>query len=393
MEFKQSQLLNNLPKQFFANLVAKVNKKIAAGVDVINLGQGNPDKPTPDYIVKSAQQWVADPQTHKYSLFRGLPAFKQAAADFYHEKYGVRLDPEKEVVILGGSKIGLVELPWALMNPGDTYLLPDPGYPDYLSGAALGKVKFATVPLLAENKFLPDLDAIPEELAHRAKFFYLNYPNNPTGAVATPEFYRQLVAWAKKYQVGIISDFAYGAIGFDDQQPVSFMETPGAKEVGIEFYTFSKTFNMAGWRIAFAVGNPDMIEALNLIQDHLFVSLFPALQRTAIDALTAPQRDQAVAQIVGRYEKRRDAFITAAAKIGWQAFVPRGTFYAWMPVPAGYTSEEFADLLLDQAGVAVAPGNGFGTHGEGYVRIGLLLAPDRLVEAVERIGKLNLFKK
>ncbi len=184
MNFEQSKLLDTLPKQFFANLVAKVNKKISEGVDVINLGQGNPDKPTPDYIVKSAQKWVADPQTHKYSLFRGLPAFKEAAANFYQEKYGADFDPEKEVVILGGSKIGLVELPWALMNPGDTFLLPDPGYPDYLSGAALGEVNFETVPLLAENNFLPDLEAIPEEVAQRAKFFYLNYPNNPTGAVA-----------------------------------------------------------------------------------------------------------------------------------------------------------------------------------------------------------------
>ncbi|MDO4902658.1 MAG: pyridoxal phosphate-dependent aminotransferase [Limosilactobacillus sp.] len=392
MEFQQSRLLDTLPTQFFATLVAKVQKKIASGVDVINLGQGNPDKPTPDYIVKSTQKWVADPATHKYSPFQGLTEFKQAAADFYQEKYGAEIDPNTEVTILGGSKIGLVELPWALMNPGDTLLLPDPGYPDYLSGAALGDVKFETVPLLEENDFLPDLDAIPEDVAKRAKFFYLNYPNNPTGAVATKEFYADLVAWAKKYQVGIISDFAYGAIGFDGQAPVSFMETPGAKEVGIEFYTYSKTFNMAGWRIAFAVGNADIIHALNLIQDHLFVSLFPALQYAAIDALKDPARDEEIAKIVGRYEERRDAFVTAAEKIGWHAFVPKGTFYAWMPVPAGYTSESFADLLLDKAGVVVAPGNGFGEHGEGYVRIGLLIEPDRLREAVDRIDKLHLFE-
>ena len=392
MKFQQSKLLDSLPKQFFASLVAKVKKKVDEGVDVINLGQGNPDKPTPDYIVKSTQKWVADPKTHKYSPFQGLPEFKRAAADFYQEKYRASFDPEKEVAILGGSKIGLVELPWALMNPGDTYLLPDPGYPDYFSGAALGKVKFETVPLLKENNFLPDLKAIPEETAKRAKFFYLNYPNNPTGAVATPEFYEELVAWAKKYHVGIISDFAYGALGLDGQKPVSFMQTPGAKEVGIEFYTYSKTFNMAGWRIAFAVGNADIIGALNLIQDHLFVSLFPALQHAAIDALRDPQRDGAVREIVGRYEKRRNAFVAAAEKIGWHAFTPRGAFYAWMPVPKGYTSESFADLLLDRVGVVVAPGNGFGKHGEGYVRVGLLLEPARLVEAVERIGRLHLFE-
>lgn len=391
MEFKQSKLLDGLPKQFFANLVAKVNQKIDQGVDVINLGQGNPDKPTPDYIVKSAQKWVADPKTHKYSPFQGLPEFKQASADFYKEKYGIEIDPDSEVVILGGSKIGLVELPWALMNPGDSFLLPDPGYPDYFSGAALGEVHFDTVPLLEKNNFLPDLEAIPEVVAQRAKFFYLNYPNNPTGAVATPYFYQKLVDWAKQYHVGIVSDFAYGAIGFDGEKPVSFMQTPGAKDVGIETYTFSKTFNMAGWRIAFAVGNKDIIRALNLIQDHLFVSLFPALQYAAIDALKSPERDGAVAEIVNRYEKRRNAFLNAAEKIGWHAFVPKGTFYAWMPVPKGYSSESFADLLLDKAGVAVAPGNGFGKHGEGYVRIGLLIKPERLVEAVNRIGKLHLF--
>jgi aminotransferase len=391
MKFEQSDLLNHLPKQFFANLVAKVNAKVNAGVDVINLGQGNPDKPTPDYIVQSTQKWVADPACHKYSPFQGLPEFKKAAAKFYHEKYGADIDPNSEVSILGGSKIGLVELPWALMNPGDTYLLPDPGYPDYFSGAALGEVNFETVPLLEENDFLPDLDAIPEETAKKAKFFYLNYPNNPTGAVATAEFYEHLVAWAKKYHVGIISDFAYGAIGFDGQQPRSFMQTPGAKEVGIEFYTYSKTFNMAGWRIAFAVGNSDIIGALNLIQDHLFVSLFPALQKAAIDALTAPERDEEIAKIVARYETRRNAFVGAAEKIGWHAFNPQGTFYAWMPVPKGYTSEQFADLLLDKAGVAVAPGNGFGEHGEGYVRIGLLIEPERLKEAVDRVAKLHLF--
>lgn len=392
VEFPQSKLMATLPKQFFASLVAKVNAKVATGADVINLGQGNPDQPTPAYIVQSTQKWVADPATHKYSQFRGQPAFKQAAADFYQEVYGAAFDPEKEVAILGGSKIGLVELPWALMNPGDLFLLPDPGYPDYLSGAALGQVEYATVPLKAENNFLPDLAAIPAATARRAKFFYVNYPNNPTGAVATREFYEELVAWAKQYEVGIISDFAYGALGYDGNRPISFMEIPGAKEVGIEFYTYSKTFNMAGWRIAFAVGNADIIEGLNLIQDHLFVSLFPALQYAAIDALQDPARDGAIQALVDRYQTRRDAFLTAAAKIGWHGFAPQGTFYAWMPTPPKMTSEEFADVLLDQAAVAVAPGKGFGDYGEGYVRIGLLIEPARLVEAVERIGKLHLFE-
>lgn len=391
MEFEQAKLMQGLPKQFFANLVLKVNEKVAQGNDVINLGQGNPDQPTFSYIVEAMQKAAEDPATHKYAQFRGQPDFKKAAAAFYEKKYGVKLDPEKEICVLGGSKIGLVELPWALMNPGETMLLPDPGYPDYLSGVALGSVNYEKIPLKIENKFLPDYSKVAPEIAKKAKFLYLNYPNNPTGAVATKEFYQETVAFAKKYQIGIVSDFAYGAIGFDGKDNPSFMQADGAKDVGIELYTFSKTFNMAGWRVAFAVGNADIIEALNLIQDHLFVSVFPAIQKAGITALADEQCDSEVAQLVARYEQRRDAFVNAAAKIGWKAFVPGGTFYAWMPVPKGYTSEQFADLLLDKVSVAVAPGRGFGEGGEGYVRIGLLVEPERLVEAVERIKTLALF--
>jgi len=272
--FSESAVLQALPKQFFASLVKHVNARIAAGHDVINLGQGNPDQPTPDNIVRAAQQAVAKPGNHKYSLFRGLPSFKQAAAEFYEREYGVQLDPEKEIAVLGGSKIGLVELPLALMNPGETILLPDPGYPDYLSGVTLARVKLALMTLTADHDWLPDYAAIDPAVADAAKLLYLNYPNNPTTAVATPAFYDQTVAFAKAHHIGIVSDFAYGALGFDGQRPVSFLQSPGAKEVGIELYTLSKTYNMAGWRLAFAAGNADMIEAINLIQDHLFVSVF-----------------------------------------------------------------------------------------------------------------------
>ena len=392
MKFDESQMLKKLPAQFFAALVAKVNKKIDAGNDVINLGQGNPDQPTFDYIVSALGKAAKDPSTHKYSPFRGLAELKKAAADFYEQEYGVKVNPEKEIAILGGSKIGLVELPWALMNPGESLLLPDPGYPDYLSGVALGKVKYDTVPLRRENDFLPDYNEIPEEVARKAKFIYLNYPNNPTGAVATKKFYQETVAFAQKYDIGVVSDFAYGALGFDNYKNPSFLQAEGAKDVGIEIYTFSKTFNMAGWRLAFAVGNAEIIEALNLIQDHLFVSVFPAIQEAGIEALRSEQRRKEVDALVARYQQRRDAFISEAAKIGWNAFVPGGTFYTWMPVPEGYTSESFADLLLDKANVAVAPGKGFGPMGDGYVRIGLLVSPERLIEAVKRISELHLFK-
>lgn len=393
MHFQQSDLLKTLPKQFFASLVSRVNAKIAAGADVINLGQGNPDLPTPDYIVQAMQQATAVAADHQYSAFRGEMRFKTAIAQFYFDTYGVVLDPATEVAVLAGSKIGLVELPLALMNPGETLLLPNPGYPDYWSGAALGRVAVEQVELKRENDFLIDYDDIPADVAQRAKFLYMNYPNNPTGAVATADFYEQTVAFAKQNQVGIISDFAYGDIGFDGHQPRSFMQTPGAKTVGIETYTFSKTFNMAGWRVGFAVGNADMIDAINVIQDHLFVSLFPAVQDAAIAAL-AHYHDQnsAVANLVQVYQQRRDAFIQAVRTYNWEPYVPKGAFYVLMPVPAGYTSASFADLLLEEANVAVADASGFGDAGAGYVRVSLTTDTVRLVEAARRIGELSVFK-
>lgn len=393
MHFQQSELLKTLPKQFFASLVSRVNAKIAAGADVINLGQGNPDLPTPDYIVQAMQQATAVAADHQYSAFRGEMRFKTAIAQFYFDTYGVVLDPATEVAVLAGSKIGLVELPLALMNPGETLLLPNPGYPDYWSGAALGRVAVEQVELKRENDFLIDYDDIPADVAQRAKFLYMNYPNNPTGAVATADFYEQTVAFAKQNQVGIISDFAYGAIGFDGHQPRSFMQTPGAKTVGIETYTFSKTFNMAGWRVGFAVGNADMIDAINVIQDHLFVSLFPAVQDAAIAAL-AHYHDQnsAVANLVQVYQQRRDAFIQAVRTYNWEPYVPKGAFYVLMPVPAGYTSASFAELLLEEANVAVADASGFGDAGAGYVRVSLTTDTVRLVEAARRIGELPVFK-
>lgn len=389
MKFAESNVLQGLPKQFFANLVKKVNAKIATGADVINLGQGNPDQPTPDFIVKAMQEQTAVPNNHKYSQFRGDPALKRAAADFYKREYGVELNPDKEIAILGGSKIGLVELPFAILNPGDTMLLPDPGYPDYLSGAALAQVDLSLMRLKEKNNFMPDYHDLDPQIVKKAKLLYLNYPNNPTGAVATPDFFERTVAFANQNQIGVVHDFAYGAIGFDGKKPISFLQTPGAKEVGIETYTFSKSYNMAGWRIGFAAGNADMIEAINLLQDHLFVSVFPAMQKAAITALNSDQHT--VRDLVALYEKRRNQFFTAARSIGWEPYRSGGSFYAWMPVPEGYTSESFADLLLEKAAVAVAPGNGFGDGGEGFVRVGLLIDEPRFTEACQRIKKLGLF--
>ncbi|MGG0719294.1 pyridoxal phosphate-dependent aminotransferase [Robertmurraya massiliosenegalensis] len=384
-----SEKLKKLPVQFFASLVEKVNQALAEGRDIINLGQGNPDQPTPKHIVKALQQAAEDPNMHKYSPFRGLQELREAAASFYQSQYGVEIDPNREVAILFGTKTGLVELPLCLLNEGELMLLPDPGYPDYLSGAVLANVAHELVPLQAENHFLPDFQSIPKEQTDAAKLMYLNYPNNPTGATADLNFFEETVRFAKENEITILHDFAYGAIGFDGKKPISFLQAEGAKDIGVEMYTLSKTYNMAGWRVGFAVGNAQIIEALNLIHDHLYVSLFPAIQKAAVAALTEEQN--CVDKLVSRYENRRNALIEACLEIGWKVEAPAGSFFAWLPVPAGYTSEQFADLLLDKADVVVASGNGFGKYGEGYVRVGLLVDEERLVEAINRIGKLKIF--
>ncbi|MGE7600063.1 pyridoxal phosphate-dependent aminotransferase [Lysinibacillus fusiformis] len=387
MEF--SKKLQQLPTQFFAALVQKVNNALEEGRDVINLGQGNPDQPTPTHIIQALQEAAENPQNHKYSPFRGIAELRQAAADFYKREYDVEIDPDTEVAILGGTKIGLVELPLAVLNPGDTMLLPDPGYPDYLSGVVLGDVNFEVMPLFAENNFLPDYEALPKEVKEKAKLLYLNYPNNPTGGTATLEFFEETIRFAKEHNIIVSHDFAYGAIGFDGNKPISFLQANGAKEVGIEMYTLSKTYNMAGWRIGFAVGNADLIAAINLIQDHLFCSQFPAIQHAAAIALTSSQ--ECADELRATYERRRNVLIEEAHRIGWQVTAPRGSFFAWLPVPLGFTSEQFADILLDKADIAVAAGNGFGQYGEGYVRIGLLVNEERLREAMHRIEQLKLF--
>lgn len=378
-----------LPKQFFAGLVKKVNAEIADGHDVINLGQGNPDRPTPSHIVSALQEAAEKPLYHRYPPFSGFSFLKEAAARRYKEDYGVDLDPETEVAILFGGKTGLVEISQILLNPGDVCLVPDPGYPDYWSGVALAGAEMAFMPLRESNGFLPDYSELQEKDVKRAKLLFVNYPNNPTGAAATASFYKETIRFAEQHGIVVASDFAYGAIGFDGEKPLSFLQFPGAKEVGVEFYTLSKTYNMAGWRVGFALGNAEIIRLINLMQDHYYVSLFGAVQEAAALALTGPQA--CVDELVAVYESRRNALFGGLDRIGWKAQKPQGSFFTWLPVPAGHTSESFADLLLREAKVMVAPGIGFGRYGEGYVRLGLLSSEERLVEAAERIGKLGLF--
>ncbi|MFY4776801.1 pyridoxal phosphate-dependent aminotransferase [Metabacillus sp. RGM 3146] len=387
--FEQSELLKRLPSQFFAALVKKVGQALKEGYDVINLGQGNPDQPTPSHIVERLKIAAEDPNNHKYSPFRGKSELKKAVADFYLREYDVEINPETEVAVLFGGKAGLVEIPQCLLNYGDIAMVPDPGYPDYWSGVEIAGASMAFMPLLEENQFLPDYKSIHQDVLKKAKLMFLNYPNNPTGATASREFFEETVQFAEEHSLCIVHDFAYGAIGYDGHKPVSFLQTEGAKDNGIEIYTLSKTYNMAGWRAGFAIGNKSVIEAINLFQDHLYVSLFGAVQSAAAAALTESQ--DCVKELVAMYESRRKALVESFQAIGWKFQAPPGSFFAWLPVPSGYTSVQFADYLLDKTHVAVAPGSGFGQFGEGYIRIGLLTEEHRIREAAERIGRLNLF--
>ncbi|PRO67271.1 pyridoxal phosphate-dependent aminotransferase [Alkalicoccus urumqiensis] len=383
--FPSSSRLKQLPEQFFADLV----KRAASKEDLINLGQGNPDQPTPVHIIEAVQQASAKPEHHKYSPFRGRRFLRKAAADFYEREYGVTLDPDTEIAVLPGAKTGLVELSLCLADPGDTVLLPDPGYPDYLSGTSLAGARTVMMPLQQKNRFLPDYGGLSKDNLDRARLMFLNYPNNPTGGCADPSFFAETVTLARRHHICVCHDFAYGTIGFDGTKPPSFLETPGAKETGIEIFTLSKAYNMAGWRIAFAAGNASVIEQLNLIQDHLFVSLPGAIQEAGAAALNGSQ--DCTRSLTALYERRRDVLLAEAARIGWEIPPPKGSFFVWAPVPEGFTSASFTDLLLEKAGVMAAPGHGFGAHGEGWVRLGLVVSEEAIAEAMQRIDQLSLF--
>ncbi|MGE5704969.1 MAG: pyridoxal phosphate-dependent aminotransferase [Clostridia bacterium] len=390
MRIQPAAMMGRLPTQFFATLVQKVNKVIAEGHDLINLGQGNPDLPTPPHIIEELQKQAANPLHHKYPPFQGRRELKQAIAHWYKAEFDVDLDPDEEVAILFGSKTGLVEICQILMNPGDVALVPDPGYPDYWSGVEIVGGRMAMMPLRQQNQFLPDYTELKAADLEKAKLMFLNYPNNPTAVNAPVAFFEETIQFARKQEIVVCHDFAYGAISYDGKKPTSFMQVPGAKEVGVEFYTLSKTYNMAGWRVGAMVGNRQLVKWMNELQDHYFVSLFGAVQMAAAHAMTESQ--QCVRDLVAVYEQRRNTLFAGLDRIGWKAQPSQGSFFAWLPVPTGFTSAGFADHLLEHAHIAVAPGIGFGPTGEGFVRVALLSTDDRLNEAVARIEKLNLFK-
>ncbi|MGW6881969.1 aminotransferase class I/II-fold pyridoxal phosphate-dependent enzyme [Streptomyces goshikiensis] len=383
MRTEPAHRLLGLPRSSFATTAGRIAELVEAGEDVVNLCQGNPDLPTPPHIVEALRQEVLDPATHRYPAFSGMLELKAAIAGWYAAHHQVQLDPEAEVAILFGAKAGLVEISQCFLNPGDVCLMPDPAFPDYWAGVVLAGARMHPLPLLRENGFLPDYDALDPAVLRAARLMFLNYPNNPTSVTAPPEFYERTVEFAAEHDVIVASDFAYGALALGGPAPVSFLRAAGAKEVGVEFISLSKMFNMAGWRVGAVVGNRDVISAINLIQEHYYVSLPPFIQRAAVAALTGPQT--CVHELSEIYARRRDVFVAGLRDAGWHLDVPRSIF-AWLPVPGGGGSVAFADELLRKVNVAVAPGRWFGEHGEGYVRVSLLAPEDRLREAVERLS-------
>jgi LL-diaminopimelate aminotransferase len=380
--------LKRLPPYLFAEIDKKKREARARGVDLIDMGIGDPDLPTPPHIIEALKRSAESPANHRYPDYEGLLSFRTAVAAWYRQRFGVTLDPETEVLTLIGSKEGTAHMPLAFVNPGDIVLVPDPGYPVYAAGTwfAGGEVHF--MPLRRSNGFLPDLDAIPADVARRAKLMYLNYPNNPTAAVATGDFFARVVRFAREHGVIVCHDAMYSELRFDGYRPPSFLETPGAKEVGIEFHSLSKTYSMTGWRIGFAVGNATAIGGLGKVKTNVDSGVFQAVQEAGIAALTGPQDvSERYRQI---YQERRDVVVAGLRALGWEVDVPRAAFFVWAPVPRGGDSRHFAARLLDEVGCVITPGVGFGPSGEGFYRIALTIDAKRLQEAMERLKSLAL---
>ncbi|MDH7499730.1 MAG: LL-diaminopimelate aminotransferase [candidate division NC10 bacterium] len=384
----QARRLQALPTYLFAEIDRLKQEALKRGVDLIHLGIGDPDLPTPPHVVQRLAEAAADPANHQYPSYEGLLSFRQAVADWYLARFGVRLDAEREVLSLIGSKEGIGHVPLAFIDPGEVVLVPDPGYPVYQAGTVLAGGVPYFMPITKANAYLPDLKQIPPEILSRAKMIFLNYPNNPTAAVAPLEFFREAVDLAREYGLILCHDAAYSEICFDGYRPPSLLQVEGAKEVAVEFHSLSKTYNMTGWRIGFAVGNAEILSGLGRVKTNLDSGIFQAVQYAGIAALTGPQDSLEQSRLV--FQGRRDALVRGLRHLGWEVDSPRASFYVWIPVPTGYTSAGFAALLLEQAGIVVTPGNGFGKHGEGFFRVALTVPESRIQEAIARIGKIDL---
>ncbi len=383
---QRASRLDLIPPYLFGEIARLKAQAIAEGKNLIDLGIGDPDQPTPQPIIDRLCEAANDPITHRYDETEaGWPAFLESAARWYRLRFGVEIDPKSEALLVLGSKDGLAHICWAMIDPGDLSLVPDPGYTVYKVNTLMAGGEIYAIPLLGQNGFLPVLSDIPTEVAKRAKLMFLNYPNNPTGAVASLEFFQDAVRFARDYDIAIVSDLAYSEVTYDGYVAPSMLQADGAKDVVIEMHSLSKSFNMTGWRIGFAVGNAELIAHLNKLKSNLDSRQFPAIDLAAAHAL-----DNVTNQpTLDLYRRRRDILIDGLAEIGWKIPKPKASLYIWAPVPKGYTSADFAKLLLTEAGVLVVPGSGYGQHGEGYVRMSLTVSGDTngdlVSEAVRRI--------
>jgi LL-diaminopimelate aminotransferase len=384
----RAERLKRLPPYLFQEIDRLKAELMAKGVDVINLGVGDPDLPTPGHIIEELAKAAPDPANHQYPSYSGMNDFKESVARWYKRRFGVDLDANREVLTLIGSKEGIAHLPFAFINPGDLSLIPSPAYPVYHVANMFAGGESYFMPLTRENRFLPDFKAVPADVARRAKILYINYPNNPTGATAERDFFQRTLDFAREFDLIVCHDAAYTEMAFDGYKPMSFLEIPGAKEVSIEFHSLSKTYNMTGWRLGMAVGNAQVLDGLGQIKSNIDSGAFNAVQWAGIAALDADQG--CVQEMQKIYQDRRDALIGGLRKIGLNPEMPKATFYVWCPVPAKYKSKEFTTLLLREAGIVTTPGSGFGEPGEGYVRFALTVSKERIEEALGRIGKISL---
>lgn len=388
---ERAKRLDKIPPYLFGEIARLRAKAVADGVDLINLSIGDPDQPTPQPIIDRLCEAANDPETHRYDESEaGWLPYLESVARWYRGRFGVDIDPNSEAMLLLGSKDGLAHVCWAMIDPGDISLVPDPGYTVYKVNTLMAGGEAVTMPLLEENGFLPDLTAIPTDAAKAAKLLFLNYPNNPTGAVANIEFYQDVVRFAREYDIAVVSDIAYCDVTYDGYIAPSMLQVEGAKDIVIEMHSLSKSFNMTGWRIGFAVGNKDLVGALNKLKSNLDSRQFPAIDLAAAFALENVTNDDTLAL----YRKRRDILVDGLNGIGWKVKKPLASLYVWARVPEGYTSADFAKMVLAEAGVLIIPGNGYGEYGEGYVRMSLTVLGDvdgdRVAEAVKRIGQLKV---
>jgi LL-diaminopimelate aminotransferase len=386
MHIERSERLQQLPPYLFVQIDRAKQKARKEGRDIIDLGVGDPDMPTPSFIIEELTRAIQDPSTHRYALDAGMPKLREAIATWYKGRFGVTLDPAREILPLIGSKEGIAHMPLAFVNRGDVVLVPDPCYPPYRSGTIFAGGKPVMMPLTEDHGFLPDLRAIKPSIAAKARMIFLNYPNNPTNATGTVEFFKDVIHFAEKNNVIVCHDAAYSEMTYDGYRAPSFLEVPGAKNVGVEFHSLSKTYNMTGWRIGFACGNKDVIAALASVKANIDSGIFTAIQRAGIAALT--RGDESVSRMRGVYQERRDALIDGLNRIGWNVKKPKATFYIWTPTLKGKDSRAMAKFLLDEADIIVTPGVGFGSSGEGYIRMALTVGTERLTQAVERIKKV-----